>query len=125
MHWDADLRSLYGPPPRKLSRAMWLLNILCAARYQGWELLITEETESLGIGPDAKAEMMMEVGRSPSPVSRGGTRRCKPTLGASVLSPGGASCASVASIHRRALSPGRLSGPLFCGLPPASCTHRA
>ena len=41
------------------------------------------------------------------------TRRCKPTLGVSVLSFGRGASASVASIHRRALSPGRLSGPLF------------
>ena len=44
------------------------------------------------------------------------TRRCKPTLGVSVLNFGRGVGASVASVHRRALSPGRLSVHLLYGI---------
>lgn len=64
VHWDTDRRSLYGPPPRDWSRAQWLRQILDAAREQGCELLITEETEWSGVEPAVTAEMVQEV-RSP------------------------------------------------------------
>ena len=45
--------------------------------------------------------------------ARGRTHRCRPTLSVSVLGVGRASRVSCASPRRRALSLGRLSGPLF------------
>ncbi len=64
VHWDPDRQSLYGPPPRKWSRARWLRQILNAAREQGCELTITDETEWVGVEPAVKAELVQEV-RSP------------------------------------------------------------
>ena len=64
VHWDEDRQSLYAPPPREWSRARWLRQILDAAREQGCELMITDGTEWVGVGPATKAEMVQEA-RSP------------------------------------------------------------
>ena len=64
VYWDADRRSLYGPPPREWSRAQWLRQILDAAQAQGCELLVTDETEWIGVEPAVKAELVQE-GRPP------------------------------------------------------------
>ena len=57
--------------------------------------------------------------RAPASVVVGGrTHRCRPTLGGRVLSFGRDVGVSVASGYRRALSLGRLSGPLFYRTPP-------
>ena len=64
VHWDADRRSLYAPPPREWSRARWLRQVLDAAREQGCELLLTEQTEWSGIELTVRREMIHEV-RSP------------------------------------------------------------
>ena len=64
VHWDTDRHSLYGPPPREWSRARWLRQILDAAQTQGCELLVTDETEWIGVEPAVKAELVQE-GRPP------------------------------------------------------------
>ena len=64
VHWDTERRSLYGPPPREWSRARWLRQILDAAREQGCELTITDETEWVGVESAVRAKLILE-GRSP------------------------------------------------------------
>lgn len=61
VHGDPERRSLYGPPPRKWSRARWLRQILDAARAQGCDLLITDETQWHGVEPETNAEMLQEA----------------------------------------------------------------
>ena len=61
VHWDPGRSTLYGPPPREWSRARWLRQILDAAREQSCDLLVTHETEWVGVGPEVKAELLHEV----------------------------------------------------------------
>ena len=61
VHWDPKRRSLYAPPPREWSRARWLRQIVDAARTQGIELVVTEETKWVGVDPGDLAEMVREV----------------------------------------------------------------
>lgn len=49
VHWDPDRSALYAPPPREWARSRWLRQILDAARAQGCELSITDETAWVGI----------------------------------------------------------------------------
>ena len=61
VHWDSERRSLYAPPPREWSRGRWLRQVLDAARTQGIDLQLTDETRWIGVDPDDRAEMVQEV----------------------------------------------------------------
>ena len=61
VHWDPERRSLYAPPPRQWSRARWFRQILNAAKTQGLDLRVTDETEWAGVEPGDRAEMVREA----------------------------------------------------------------
>ncbi|MBE2186228.1 MAG: hypothetical protein IAE99_05590 [Rhodothermales bacterium] len=63
VNWNAERRSLYGPPPPNWTHARWLRQILDAARKQGCELAIADETEWVHIAPSVQAAMLHEIGR--------------------------------------------------------------
>ena len=61
VHWDSERRSLYAPPPREWSRARWLRQVLDAARTEGIDLQVTDETKWIGVDPEDRAEMIQEA----------------------------------------------------------------
>ena len=64
VHWDPKRRALYAPPPREWSWARWLRQVLDAARTQGVDLQVTDDTRWIGVDAKDQDEMAQEA-RSP------------------------------------------------------------
>ena len=57
VHWDSDLKRLYGPKPRKWGYSEWYIQILNAAQKQSCILELTEATVWLNVSQDTKASI--------------------------------------------------------------------
>jgi hypothetical protein len=63
VHWDADRLRLYSPKPREWSYVVWFRQIRNAAREQGVELELGQNTSWSGIDP----ELQQAIANSATP----------------------------------------------------------
>ena len=65
--WDAEGNFLFSPKPREWSYLHWFAQILEAARTQGCELRVSDETRWSNVAPELAEQMSAHAGEMAKP----------------------------------------------------------